>query len=289
MLDFSIVVPSYGRPDRIPALLESLAALNYPAEQYEVILIDDGSPVSFPSATPGAGNRLHINLLRQSNMGPAAARNYGAAMAKGRYLAFTDDDCHPDREWLRALHDALDKSSCLICGGQTRNGLPENIYSEASQLIADYVSRRDGQAFTPGSFFQSNNLALSAEDFRKTGGFDAGLRYGEDRDFCHRCACLGFSFVYVQDALIFHSHRQEMRSFIRLHYAYGGGTYAFRRGCSAKGLPDVPFNPPSWYVRLVLSGIKRARSRKGIKLSLLLMISQFAAITGMLHKKLFSH
>jgi GT2 family glycosyltransferase len=278
MLDFSVVVPSYGKPENLAALLDSLADLSYPPSQFEVIIIvDDGSPTPLSSAVFQPRNRFNFTLAEQCNRGPASARNLGAGIAQGRYLLFTDDDCRPQPEWLQSLADALGESECLVCGGRTVNGLPSNIYSEASQLLLDYLSIRHSPTTTYGAFFPSNNLAVSKNGFRKVGGFDASLRFGEDRDFCYRCATLGFSFVYAPDAVVYHSHPQTLLSFTRLHSCYGRGTYAFRRGCAAKGLPRVRISSPSWYLNLILAGIRKTRSPKGVWLSLLLMASQAAA------------
>ncbi|MFM7142900.1 MAG: glycosyltransferase family A protein, partial [Alphaproteobacteria bacterium] len=50
--------------------------------------------------------RLHVRLLRQERSGPAAARNRGVREAHGEFVAFTDDDCRPDPQWLATLVDA---------------------------------------------------------------------------------------------------------------------------------------------------------------------------------------
>jgi len=133
-----------------------------------------------------------------------------------------------------------------------------------------------------GGFFPSNNLAVSRDAFWKIGGFDPSLRFGDDRDFCYRSAVLGFSFIHAQDALVFHNHHQDLRSFMGLHWNYGNGTYFFRRGCGKKRLPRAPFSPPSWYLNLIRSGLTKSGTSRGIVLSLLLIASQAATLAGML-------
>ncbi len=77
--------------------------LDYPADQFEVIVIDDGS--SMPIDAWSGDSRVRV--IRQDNKGPAAARNAGIASARGAFLAFTDDDCVPEPGWLAALVEAL--------------------------------------------------------------------------------------------------------------------------------------------------------------------------------------
>ena len=282
MLDFSIVVPSYGRPEKLRELLGALAMLDYPASRFEVIVVDDGSPTPLYSLVPRPGPLSNLTLLTQKNLGPSSARNRGAGAAQGRYLAFTDDDCRPQPAWLGAMSAALGESESTVCGGRTVNGLPGNLYSEASQLLLDYLSAYYRKTEAPEVFFPSNNLALSRAGFLKVGGFDATLRFGEDRDFCSRCASSGFAFAYAPDAVVHHSHDQTLRSFIQLHASYGAGTYAFRRGCVEKGLPRVRIGSPIWYLNLILSGIRKAGFPRGAKLSLLLFGSQAASLAGMI-------
>jgi glycosyltransferase involved in cell wall biosynthesis len=282
MLDFSIIVPSYGRPDNVPGLLASLARLNYESSRFEVIVVDDGSPTPLSSVLSLPKIHLDLTVLKQRNSGPAAARNYGADIARGRCLLFTDDDCRPQPGWLQSMADVLGESDRLLCGGKTINGLKDNIYSEASQLLSDHLLKHYSPITTYGGFFPTNNLAVSKNSFWDAGGFDTSLRFGEDRDFCYRCASLGFSFAYAPGAVVYHNHPQTLFSFILLHSRYGGGTYAFRRGCIAKGLPRVCISPLSWYINLILTGIRNTRTVRGVSLSFLLLASQIAVLTGMM-------
>jgi glycosyltransferase involved in cell wall biosynthesis len=262
--------------------MAALACLEYPPSQFEVIVVDDGGKIPVQGVISDFKTRLNILLLRQSNAGPGAARNRGAQEARGRFLVFTDDDCRPERFWLRALSDALKKSERVVCGGRAVNGLPGNIYSEATQLLADYLLKHYSPVDNYGGFFPSNNLALSRTAFWEAGGFDPSLRFGEDRDFCCRCAALGYSFVVAHDAIVRHAHPLRLRSFLRLHYCYGGGTFRLRRGYAAKGLPRVKISPLSWYGRLVLTGLREHSSLLGVRLMVLLMASQAAVGAAMI-------
>ena len=282
MATCSIIVPTYGRPHSLAELMASLACLEYPSSQFEVIVVDDGSKIPVQGVISDFKTRLNTLLLRQPNGGPGAARNRGAQEARGRFLIFTDDDCRPERFWLRALSDALNESERVVCGGRAVNGLPANIYSEATQLLADYLLKHYSPVQTYGGFFPSNNLALSRTAFWEAGGFDPSLRFGEDRDFCCRCAALGYSFVVAHDAIVRHAHPLTLRSFLRLHYCYGEGTFRFRRGCAAKGLPRVKISPPSWYGRLVLAGLREHSRLSGARLMFLLMASQAAVGAAMI-------
>jgi glycosyltransferase involved in cell wall biosynthesis len=87
----SVVVPFYNMGDYIEETLQSVFASDY--KHLEVIVVDDGSTDSKCIAVLALlENKYPIRVIRRSNSGLAATRNYGASIAKGTYLAFLDPD-----------------------------------------------------------------------------------------------------------------------------------------------------------------------------------------------------
>ncbi|MBN1832537.1 MAG: glycosyltransferase [Deltaproteobacteria bacterium] len=278
--DFSIVIPTYNRPQRLRRLLSAIARLDYLPHLFEVIVVDDGGTKPLDRALKEFQDTLELFLLKQENRGPGAARNKGAMKAKGKYLAFTDDDCYPHPGWLNALANTFEKEESLLCGGITMNALPTNLYSATTQMLLDYLYKHYSPVEHMGGFFATNNLALSREMFLETGGFDPELRFGEDRDFCYRWASHGHPFAFVPDAVMYHAHQLTLGAFLKLHFCYGGGSYEFRRGVKKKGLQSVRLSPFSWYVNLAFSGIRKKKSGSGFLLTLLLIATQVASSIG---------
>jgi glycosyltransferase involved in cell wall biosynthesis len=277
VINFSIVVPTHGRPTSLRRLLKGLAELRYPRDNFEVIIVIDGGPDVVDEDTG-----LRLRVLRQENLGPAAARNHGAREAEGRYLAFTDDDCVPDAAWLAELDRTLCSDPGALLGGRTTNMHSNSLPTEASQLLSDFLWENYNPAVRIGAFFPSNNMAVDRARFLEMGGFDERLRFGEDREMCARWQARGFSFGAAPQAVVRHGHLQNLPAFLRLHYRYGGGTRRFRRTAQEKGLPRADFSSPLWYLRLLLYGVKREPSLKGVMLSLLLGLSQAACLAGYL-------
>jgi len=278
---FSVVIPTYRRPRHLSNLLFSLTRLRYRPSMFEVIVVDDGGDTPLEPIISEFRGQMNVTLLRQENNGPAMARNYGASQAKGEYLAFADDDCLPDPNWLQALANGFRESPCCLCGGKTVNALIENPYSAASQLLVDYLYEHYNPTQKIGAFFLANNFAVARERFQEMGGFDPTLRFGEDRDFCYRWGTRGYSFVFAHHAVVYHAHSLTLSSFLRLHFLYGEGNSQFLQRCAAKGTMSIRLSPPSWYIELMLSGIKKEKGLRGLLLTSLLMTAQGAYATGL--------
>jgi GT2 family glycosyltransferase len=276
------------RPERLAACIAGLGRLDYPRERLEVVVVDDGSEHEQRVQVPEG---LRLRLIRQEHAGPAAARNLGAAHAEGDHLAFLDDDCVPHPGWLTAFADRFAVRPEAVLGGCTVNGLPDNTFSTASQLLVSYLYAyyaRGRSAHPP--FFASNNLALAAASFQELGGFSTRFRLaaGEDRDLCARALAAGLRLEYVPDAIITHAHALGPRSFFRQHFAYGRGAFTFHRDRSDGGRGVAPRPEPArFYLGLVSYPFAVAapqRSRLG--LVALLALSQAATAAGFLREAL---
>jgi glycosyltransferase involved in cell wall biosynthesis len=280
---FSIVIPAYCRPDCLSACLESLQHLDYPKVEFEVLVVDDGSepPLSASAMTLPAGIQVYF-LRSPQNEGPAAARNRGAAQAKGDYLAFIDDDCLPRPDWLLNLEKELTNSPESLIGGGIRDGLPWNPYSAASASIFECVYRHYNSNDGSARFLGSGNIGIPAALFRRIGGFHPAFRTSEDREFCGRCIASGIHLAYAPDAVVVHKEPIGFLSFWRRHFGYGQGSYRFWSLGAAAG--EAPHGPQvaRFYWRLVCSPFEKHKVPRSLLLSGLVVISQTASALGLL-------
>ena len=276
----SIVIATHRRPDALARCVAALAQLEYPAARLEVVVVDDGGGVPLETTLGPFRESLRIRLVEQEQRGPGAARNTGAAHAHGELLAFTDDDCRPERSWLSHLASALTGSSFAAVGGHTINELHDNPYAAASQLVIDVAYAQNNMTPDDARFFTSNNLVVDAEMFRTLGGFDDSFTTSEDRDLCERWVRGGLRLAYVPHATVLHAHDLTFAGFVRQHFAYGRGLHRFHRahGRSAGGRASL--DPSSFYARL-LGRVARVRPRRrAIQLTLLLQLWNIVNIAG---------
>jgi len=112
----SVVIPAYGYPAGLDRVLTALARQEFPAG-FEILVVDDGSPVPLEPVTQPYRDVLNIRYLRLPNGGPARARNTGARAAEGEWVAFTDHDCEPAPDWLAQLVREGERSGPVLLGG----------------------------------------------------------------------------------------------------------------------------------------------------------------------------
>lgn len=281
---FSIVIPTYARPVQLAACLEALARLRYPRDRFEVIVVDDDSPIPAETVAASFLTRLTLTVLTQSRAGPAAARNQGARLAKGDTLVFTDDDCAPAPDLLDALARRMAVTPVAAIGGKTVNALAGNPFASASQLLIDYLYDYHARSGTPYRFFTSNNLALPAARFHDVGGFDESFsRAGaEDREFCGRWRDRGFPLVFAPDVVVYHAHPLTLRGFWRQHVRYGRGAARFHRLRAERTGDSLRIEPLDFYLSLIRYPFTRAGLTKRLLLSTLLLVSQAATTSGFL-------
>ena len=279
---FSVIVPTYNRPDRLRVCLQSLAALLYPPDRFEVIVVDDGGGVPLDPIAASAREHVDVTLIRQKNSGPAAARNRGAAAARGDMFAFTDDDCMPEPTWLHEFVRGVDGPSRKMLGGRTVNALPGNAFASASQTLIDYLYVYYNEAVSRSSFFTSNNIALPRGPFEDVGGFAVSFprAAGEDREFCSRWLRHGLEMEYVPTAGVRHAHDLNARTFWFQHFNYGRAAFSFHRDRPDR--VDEPLNPEpiAFYLNLIRYPFQTEPEGRPLTESVLLGVSQIANAAG---------
>jgi len=276
---FSVIVPTYERPELLAACLSALAGQVYPREQYEVIVVDDGSAFDVDDVRA----RLEapftkFQLIKQTNAGPAAARNTGAAVARHAFLAFIDDDCAPHPDWLHKLSDVLRGNPNALVGGRSCNP-SDNLYAAASQTIMDVVYAHFNRNYQRAVFFPSHNMAISRKRFLEVGGFDPSFRWSEDRDLCDRVAARGWQLVAAPDAIVDHGHVSGLIEFFKQHFEYGRGAWQFHRSRVKRGSGRLR-PETSFYLKCFREPFRTQTIGRAIRLAMLMSIWQVANASG---------
>jgi GT2 family glycosyltransferase len=280
---FSIILPTYNRPGPLSDCLKAICALETPRETFELIVVDDHGESPAQAVVEPFRDHLNFTVVRQpGNGGPAKARNRGAELARGQFLCFTDDDCALAPDWLNVIERRFRQDENVILGGHVINALPANDYSSASQVLIDYLYQRLLTDSGEMMFFTSNNLAIPARLFAEIGGFDEsfGRAASEDREICHRLRNSGHALVYEPDARVYHAHDMGFGSYWRQHFWYGAGALQFRRRLKDKQQSAPQIEPFHFYADMLSFPFSQMKTAPALRISALLLLSQFAHTAG---------
>jgi GT2 family glycosyltransferase len=280
---FTVIVPTYRRPDKLGLCLQSLAAQDLPRSDYEIVVVDDASTQAGEGVVAANLDRVAYRRLGQHGLGAAAARNRGASVAEGRYFAFIDDDCRAAPDWLSTLAQEIrGHDEATLIGGRVVNELQDDVFASASQALMDFLYEQFNHVHGQAGLLMSNNLCACADAFRKIGGFDPTFSGagGEDRELCLRWRRAGHRLVYVPEAVVYHRHDMNLVTFARQHVAYGRGAAVLRRLAVEQGHAAISMERASFYWKLLGHTRRAPGTRRPRTTSFLFAISQLATAVG---------
>ena len=199
----SVVVPTFNRSELLDRCLAALVAQSLDPAAYEIIIADDAASERTRAQVEGWRRRcavmgpvIHYVAVRNSH-GPAAARNAGWRQAQGPVIAFTDDDCIPDRDWLKAGCAAF-RDGATGVSGRIIVPLPDD--------PTDYERNAAGLAT---SEFVTANCFYRRSALEAVGGFDErfAMAWREDADLWLTFIGRGEPLVVAEDAVVVHPLR----------------------------------------------------------------------------------
>jgi O-antigen biosynthesis protein len=212
----SVVVCTRNGAATLSGCLQSLQGQSYP--HYEVLVIDDGSTDAVPEIVK---DFPQVRYVRQEHAGLSVARNRGMNEARGAVVAYTDDDCRADEDWLHYLALGFAEEGWVAVGGPNIPPPPRN-RTEAVVAAAPggpaHVLLTDEEAeHLPGC-----NLAIRVEALRAIDGFRAQFRAaGDDVDVCWRLREAGGKLRFVSAAMVWHHRRFTVNAYLKQQRGYG--------------------------------------------------------------------
>lgn len=196
---FSVVVPTYNRPGLLQKLLESLEKQTFSKNNFEVIVVytrPDTSEATLSSFSPSYSLKPLV-IDDPDHIGKSASlkRNKGAESAKYEWLAFIDDDCIADPDWLTNAHKTILEKNPAAVEGLTKIPIDTRMTFTAKGL--QFLSQFGG--------YQTCNMFYKKESFVAAGGFDNNLPfYLEDTDLAWSVLEKDQLIVPAKDAIVTH-------------------------------------------------------------------------------------
>lgn len=196
---FSVIIPTHYREKTLFTTLESLKKQTLPAEQFEVLVIPSPHDTSISSVKPENYPFVlrMLSEIKDPYRGKSASfkRNTGAQNARAPWLAFIDDDCVANKEWLAQAQQVITTQNCAGIEGSTL--IPEPPEKTYTYKGLQRLSRAGG--------YQTCNMFYRKDIFIECGGFDLFFPfYLEDTDLAWSVLDRGHTIVFAPQCRVEH-------------------------------------------------------------------------------------
>ncbi len=203
MKKFSIIIAL--APDRTAPVLESLAKLDYPKKDYEIII--------------------------EKGLNPSENRNRGIKKAEGEILYFLDDDAVVELDILAKAEKFFQDYDADVAGGPQLTPEDDKFFAKASgyAMSSFFATHKMSNRYKKGRLnlnadeyhLASVNLFIKRDVFNSTPGFNAKLYPGEDSELLKRLKSLKFKIAYCPELYVYHKRRPTFSSFFKQFFNYG--------------------------------------------------------------------
>jgi len=214
----SVVVPARNEADTIEACLKAIFSQSH--RPHEVILVDGHSA----DGTVEKARAFPAKILYEDYHTRAGACQVGVEDSEGEYVAFTDADCIPDKDWLANLLMEFGDDIAGVGGGM--KNVDTDFWGRTMNLV--YDSFLGGAELPLARLFKKKqfvrtigglNSIYRKKDLIKAGGFDVKISGAEDLETSTRVRKIG-KLIYTPQAIVFHDHRRGLKEFARQTYRY---------------------------------------------------------------------
>lgn len=220
----SVVVPALNCAADVAGFSEAMRNQDYPADRFEVIVIDNGSSDDTLERARSAG----MQALQRTEKGRTKALNTGIAAAKGEYILTTDLSCRAEPNWIRSIVNTfndhpeagcvageiklLRTTSSAVIDFQERN-------SYMSPLLALARTRLPYMPFADGA-----NASFRRQLFEAIGGFEETFIKAGDVEICYRMFVLtDYSLVFNASALVWEPGEPSLKALLHQRFRMGIG------------------------------------------------------------------
>ncbi len=247
----SLVIPVFNAQNILSICLEAALNQTIPPNEYEIIVVDDGST----DGTSEIAFQYPVRLIQQTNSGPASARNRGANAARGEIVVFTDIDCIMAPDFLENMIEPIESDSSVA-------GVQGIYRTEQAKFIARFVQAEIEQRYQlmkrrpTIDFIGTYAAAYRKSCFQKAGGFDSvfTIASGEDTELSYALQETGNLLVLCPNAVTAHTHPDSLWHYLRVKFNRGFWRVRLYRLHPGKAFKDS-YTPQSLKLQVVLSPI----------------------------------
>lgn len=250
----SVIVPAYNSAATIELCIRSLQQQTWPAEQVEIIIVDDGSS----DQTADLAEAMGVTVLRASHRGPAAARNLGVQHARGTIILFTDADCEADQHWIEEMSRPIRENSDVAGVKGIYRTRQTSLAARFAQIEFEDRYRKLAKSQYI-DFVDSHAAAFRREVFEEVGGFDLKfpVANNEDVELSYKIAQAGHKMVFTDQAIVYHRHPGTVRKYLATKLSRGYWRIKVYQKFPQKMMSDS-YTPQSLKLEIVFAGLTLA-------------------------------
>lgn len=270
----TVVVCTRDRADHLKRCIDALKQLDYP--QYEIMIVDNSAD---PMPTRQVVELAGVTYTRVPGKGLSRARNAALALAATRWVAFTDDDCLPEPNWLRELVRPLQDTNCACVTGLVLPAAMENAAEITFEIYGGLgrgYQERSWDAWSIRKFRYrpvetwrmgaGANMLIDGPRVLELGGYDLDLGAGavapcsEDTDVWYQLLRACHTIHYTPRSIVNHHHRSSPDALRKQIYAYATGHAAYHWRCfwvyrDYRSMLHLLYHMPKWFKKNAKMGM----------------------------------
>jgi glycosyltransferase involved in cell wall biosynthesis len=233
-MKISLIVCTRNRAVHLEPTINSLLRMQT-SEPWQLIIVNNGSTDNTALILEDLSrhDQEHIFVTTEQKLGVANAQNAGLKLATGEIIAFTDDDCYPEPDFLERVRDCFKEDPIDYLGCRVL------LYDQQDAAIT-IQTRQDRLEISPYSYISAGLIhgaafAFKRDALRAIGGFDPDcgpgsvMKSGNDINTLVRCSAMGLRGAYDPRPVVYHHHRRkpgpEIDQLLKRYDASRGAAY----------------------------------------------------------------
>lgn len=215
----SVVIPTFNRRELLSRTLPTILDQDFPAAEYEVVVVVDGSTDATAQFLQGVKTPVRLQVIEQPNGGPAKARNTGIRAARGELLLFLDDDirCDPSLIGKHVAAHREGEDSVVFGPVLIAPESPAGLATDLARVWYEQYAARLTAAGKPRSQYDVwiyTNCSVPRSAVIAQDGYDENLRTHEDADLGIRLWQAGVRFRFDPGAPVYQIYSKSVRDLV---------------------------------------------------------------------------
>lgn len=219
----SVVIPVLNGGDDIEGCVRALRAQNYPADRFEILIVDNGSEDGTREAVEALGLHCFVRLER----GRSRALNTGLAAARGEIICTIDISCRPVPEWIGEIVKTFENPEVGCVAGEIRLLRTVDNMATRFQERTNYMSAMSAIHRTRAPYFpyaDGANASFRKVFFDEVGPFEESFIKAADVEICYRLLFMtDYKIAFNPHALVWEPGEKDLRTLLNQRYRIGIG------------------------------------------------------------------